>query len=78
MPHHFSNRTQRSLQPIIGRHGFARVVHTGGNAVALGATTSDTRFKGQKDALVTAAKSFRSAKVRSCALIAASPLPCVP
>jgi len=51
--------------PIIGRHGFARVIHTGGNAVALGATTSDTRFKGQKDALITAAKSFRSSKVKA-------------
>ena len=31
--------------PIVGRHGFARIVHVGGSAVALGATTSDTRFK---------------------------------
>jgi len=51
--------------PIIGRHGFARIVHTGGNAVAMGATTSDTRFKGQKEALITAAKSFRSSKVKA-------------
>lgn len=51
--------------PIVGRHGFARLVHTGGNAVALGVTTSDTRFKGQKDGLITAANSFRSNKVKA-------------
>ena len=51
--------------PIVGRHGFARIVHTGGNAVALGATTSDTRFKGQKDGLLTATASFRSNIVKA-------------
>lgn len=51
--------------PIVGRHGFARIVHTGGSTVALGATTSDTRFKKIKDDLLTSVKSFRSNKVKA-------------
>ena len=32
----------------IGRHGFAKVVKVGNSAVSLGATTTDSRYKGMK------------------------------
>eukprot|EP00291_Cryptomonas_curvata_P002496 CAMPEP_0172180900 /NCGR_PEP_ID=MMETSP1050-20130122/17511_1 /TAXON_ID=233186 /ORGANISM="Cryptomonas curvata, Strain CCAP979/52" /LENGTH=319 /DNA_ID=CAMNT_0012854107 /DNA_START=6 /DNA_END=965 /DNA_ORIENTATION=+ len=52
--------------PIIGRHGFARCIRSGGNLIiALGANTADTRFKSVKDSLIATAASFRANIVKA-------------
>ncbi|EKX40091.1 hypothetical protein GUITHDRAFT_113828 [Guillardia theta CCMP2712] len=45
--------------PVVGRHGFAKLVGLGTTVVALGATSADTRFKNLKDDLKTTTDSFR-------------------
>jgi len=49
----------------IGRHGFAKVVKVGNSAVSLGATTTDSRFKGMKEQLITCANTFRAHTVKA-------------
>mmetsp|Transcript_12468 Transcript_12468/g.30114 ORF Transcript_12468/g.30114 Transcript_12468/m.30114 type:complete len:331 (+) Transcript_12468:43-1035(+) len=49
----------------VGRHGFCKAIQCGTNVVSLGATTTDLRFKGQKDALKQTAESFRAHVVKA-------------
>lgn len=49
----------------VGRHGFAKCIQCSNNVVALGATTTDGRFKKLKDDLSSVVNSFRAHIVKA-------------